>query len=104
MEDEKMNKKRFMSLVLTAVIAGSTFAGCTNEEKPVNTNVTTNSNEPSANSGTADEPEKKSKPSGNLLDRVTAAEVNTDLSEEQLGKLNQASADWSLNLLRKCYK
>ena len=101
---KKMNKKRFMSLVLTAVIAGSTFAGCTNEEKPVNTNVNTNSNEPSANSGTADEPEKKSKPSGNLLDKVTAAEVNTDLSEEQLGKLNEASADWSLNLLRKCYK
>ncbi|MCR5639068.1 MAG: hypothetical protein K6F97_09555 [Lachnospiraceae bacterium] len=84
-----MNKKRFMSLVLTAVIAGSTFAGCANEEKPQNTTISKNSNEPSVNNGSADEPEKKAKPSGNLLDKVTAAEVSRMKLEEKIEQIIQ---------------
>ncbi len=122
-----MFKKRFMALVLTTMMAASAFAGCsgsaeplsdaaltddtkqtgttsqTDSETPADAPLVADSENPSEND-TVKEPDKKKRPAGNLLDSVEAGEVSLEISDEQSEKLRLASADWAMELLRKCYK
>ncbi|MCR5639253.1 MAG: hypothetical protein K6F97_10530 [Lachnospiraceae bacterium] len=78
-----------------ATVAGS--------ETPADDPSVADSENPSEND-TVKEPDKKKRPAGNLLDSVEAGEVSLEISDEQNEKLRLASADWAMELLRKCYK